>query len=47
VSTRLWVSYSLESAHRLLGYAGKCCRLHGHNYRVTLVLERDGLDMPE
>lgn len=45
--TILRVGYTLESAHRLLGYKGKCSRLHGHNYRVTLVLARDLSVVPE
>ncbi len=30
--------------HRLLNYDGKCRHLHGHNGRVVVVLEGDGLD---
>jgi 6-pyruvoyltetrahydropterin/6-carboxytetrahydropterin synthase len=30
--------------HRLMGYAGKCRHLHGHNGRVRIVLETSGLD---
>jgi 6-pyruvoyltetrahydropterin/6-carboxytetrahydropterin synthase len=30
--------------HRLLGYAGKCRHLHGHNGRVVIGLEASGLD---
>jgi 6-pyruvoyltetrahydropterin/6-carboxytetrahydropterin synthase len=30
--------------HRLMGYAGKCRHLHGHNGRVVIVLEASGLD---
>lgn len=30
--------------HRLLGYPGKCCHLHGHNGRVELMFEAQGLD---
>ncbi len=30
--------------HRLLGYAGKCCHLHGHNGRVELVFAASQLD---
>jgi 6-pyruvoyltetrahydropterin/6-carboxytetrahydropterin synthase len=30
--------------HRLLGYEGKCCHLHGHNGRAILTFEAAGLD---
>ena len=30
--------------HRLLGYAGKCRHLHGHNGRVEIAMEASGLD---
>lgn len=30
--------------HRLLGYAGKCRHLHGHNGRAVITLESAGLD---
>jgi 6-pyruvoyltetrahydropterin/6-carboxytetrahydropterin synthase len=30
--------------HRLLGYAGKCRHLHGHNGRLVVVFEAAGLD---
>ena len=30
--------------HRLLNYPGKCRQLHGHNGRVELVFEAEGLD---
>jgi 6-pyruvoyltetrahydropterin/6-carboxytetrahydropterin synthase len=31
-------------AHRLLGYNGKCCQLHGHNGRLEIVIKADHLD---
>ena len=30
--------------HRLLGYAGKCARLHGHNARAFVTLRAEKLD---
>ncbi|MFL5313117.1 MAG: 6-pyruvoyl trahydropterin synthase family protein [Myxococcales bacterium] len=30
--------------HRLLGYPGKCGRLHGHNARAFVTLRADALD---
>ena len=33
-----------SSAHRLRNYHGKCENLHGHNWRVRLVVTRDELD---
>lgn len=28
-----------DAAHRLPGYEGKCARVHGHTYKVEVVLE--------
>lgn len=36
--------FSFSYGHRLLGYEGKCARLHGHNARVTVTLGGDALD---
>jgi 6-pyruvoyltetrahydropterin/6-carboxytetrahydropterin synthase len=43
----LEATYDLECAHRLLGYHGKCARLHGHNYRVILTLARGPDDLEQ
>lgn len=34
-------------AHRILGHAGRCKQLHGHNYRFTLTLRSPHLDTLE
>ena len=34
----LEIRRSIASAHRLRGYDGACCNLHGHNYLITAVL---------
>ncbi|MBQ7262987.1 MAG: 6-carboxytetrahydropterin synthase QueD [Synergistaceae bacterium] len=31
--------FTFDAAHRLESYHGKCERLHGHTYRVAIVLE--------
>jgi 6-pyruvoyltetrahydropterin/6-carboxytetrahydropterin synthase len=31
-------------AHRLMGYNGKCCKLHGHNGRLEIIVETKNLD---
>lgn len=35
---KLTVMTQFSAAHRLEGYEGQCERLHGHNYRVELLL---------
>jgi 6-pyruvoyltetrahydropterin/6-carboxytetrahydropterin synthase len=40
VTTELAFCYG----HRLLGYAGKCARLHGHNARAFVTLRAEKLD---
>lgn len=37
-------SVSFCYGHRLLGYAGKCRHLHGHNARAVITLESPVLD---
>ena len=44
----LCVEGAFEAAHRVVGYPGKCDRLHGHNWVVEAVFrgtELDGLGM--
>jgi len=38
------VSSDFAAAHRLRGYEGSCERLHGHNWRVKVVLRADAVD---
>ena len=33
--------FRLEMAHALVGYEGKCSRLHGHSYRLEVTVECD------
>lgn len=40
----LEIRRSIASAHRLCGYDGACCNLHGHNYLITAVLRAKELD---
>jgi len=35
---------TFAAAHRLREYRGKCENLHGHNYRVRVVIQADRLD---
>jgi len=43
-SYKLSVRSGFSSAHYLRGYDGECERVHGHNWRVKLVVSRSGLD---
>ena len=38
------VDESFSSGHALRGYRGKCENVHGHNYKVRIVLEGPSLD---
>jgi 6-pyruvoyltetrahydropterin/6-carboxytetrahydropterin synthase len=38
------VVHSFSAAHRLREYQGDCERLHGHNYRVEVVVSSPSLD---
>jgi 6-pyruvoyltetrahydropterin/6-carboxytetrahydropterin synthase len=40
----LTIIEEFEAAHRLPEYEGKCCRLHGHNWRVEVVVRGTELD---
>ena len=40
----LEISRSISCAHYLRGYRGECCHLHGHNYRVCVVIRAAQLD---
>ena len=40
----LTISEEFEAAHRLPDYDGKCCRLHGHNWRVEVAVRGKELD---
>jgi 6-pyruvoyltetrahydropterin/6-carboxytetrahydropterin synthase len=38
------VEYSFAAGHALRGYKGKCENVHGHNYKVQLVVAGEQLD---
>ena len=38
------VDETFSSGHALRGYRGKCENIHGHNYKVRIVLEGPSLD---
>jgi 6-pyruvoyltetrahydropterin/6-carboxytetrahydropterin synthase len=40
----LLISTDFAAAHRLREYDGNCERLHGHNWKVDVVLRADALD---
>ncbi|WP_353891030.1 6-carboxytetrahydropterin synthase, partial [uncultured Victivallis sp.] len=32
------IDRSFSAAHQLRGYNGDCCKLHGHNYKITVTV---------
>lgn len=36
--------HDFSAGHRVVGHEGKCCHLHGHNYRVEFYCEAQQLD---
>lgn len=40
----LTIICDFEAAHRLPEYPGKCCRLHGHNWKVEVTITGSELD---
>lgn len=40
----LMVESKFSAAHQLRGYKGKCEKLHGHNWRVTVAVTAERLD---
>ncbi len=38
--TRVTRAFAFEAAHQLPWHPGKCRRLHGHNYRLEVTVER-------
>lgn len=40
----LMIETSFSAAHQLRGYKGKCENLHGHNWRVQVVLQSEKLN---
>lgn len=41
---KLKIVREFSSAHNLRGYKGKCEELHGHNYKVELVIHGEKID---
>ena len=41
---RLRVESHFDAAHRLVGYKGKCSRVHGHRWKVEVFVSGDKLD---
>ena len=40
----LTISVNFEAAHFINNYPGKCCRLHGHNWKVEVNIYGEKLD---
>ena len=43
----LMVSADFSAAHKLVKYNGKCSRLHGHNWKVEVILKTKKLNFDE
>jgi|UniRef100_A0A7V3PTZ3 6-pyruvoyltetrahydropterin/6-carboxytetrahydropterin synthase len=43
---RVRVSKNFSAAHRILGQGGRCEELHGHNYRVEVIVGKKNLNSP-
>ena len=41
---KLKTEFSFDSAHRLVGYKGKCSNIHGHMWKVEIEVEGEKLD---
>ena len=41
---RLRVESKFDAAHKLIGYEGKCARLHGHTWKVEVFVIGEKLD---
>jgi len=41
---RLKVIDSFSAAHQLKGYKGKCENIHGHNFKVEIIVQGEKLD---
>ncbi len=41
---QVYIETYFSSAHRLVYYKGKCENLHGHNWRVGVLVEKEELD---
>lgn len=40
----LTILSEFEAAHLIPGYPGKCCRLHGHNWKIEVAVAGDKLN---
>jgi 6-pyruvoyltetrahydropterin/6-carboxytetrahydropterin synthase len=41
---QVWVEESFAAGHALRGYRGKCENIHGHNYKIRVTLQGEGLN---
>lgn len=41
---RLTAEFVFDAAHRIMGHPGKCAYLHGHTYRLEVMVASEGLD---
>jgi 6-pyruvoyltetrahydropterin/6-carboxytetrahydropterin synthase len=42
---KLSKSFRFEAAHKLENYLGKCAKLHGHSFGLTVTVKGDQLDL--
>lgn len=44
IKMKIKTQFDFDSAHRLVGYKGKCSNIHGHMWKVGVEIEGDELD---
>lgn len=38
MNSEITLLHSIDTGHRIVGHEGKCARLHGHTYRMEILM---------